>query len=158
MNSLVISIKITLSCALLLATGCSQSEPRRASVGSPQGNVSFGEKAYSPDGKLYAREVEPKGRGHIAIYDAVTEKSLKALTVRQHPADQPNDLKGLAWSPDNKSLAVMYHYDSGGHISVMSVDSEEEIKHIPIKKQFHYIEFSSDGMKIKADSDVLDLR
>lgn len=158
MKSLVISIIITLAGALLLATGCSHSEPKRASIGSPQGNVPFGEKAFSPDGKMYAREVEPKAQGRIGIYDAATEKSLKVLTVKQHPADQPNDLKGLAWSPDSRSLAVMYHYDGGGHIAVVSVDTEGEITHIPIKKQFHYIEFSSDGMKINTESDVLDLR
>jgi WD40 repeat protein len=157
MKSLVMNIIITLSFALLLATGCTHTELKRSSAGSPQGNVPFGEKAFSPDGKMYAREVEPKAQGRIGIYDTATENRLKVLTVRQHPADQPNDLKGLAWSPDSKWLAVMYHYDGGGHISVVSVDTEE-IKQIPIKKQFHHMEFSADGMKIKAESDVLDIR
>lgn len=130
-----------------------------AAISSPYGSVPFGEKAYSPDGKMYAREVEPRDHGNIGIFDLITDKRLKIMDVRQHPAgDYPNDLKGLAWSPDSKWLAVMYHHDGGGHISIVNIDTGEELKYITISEWYHYMKFSSDGTKIKADGDILDIR
>jgi len=57
-----------------------------AAIGSPQGSVPFGEKAYSPDGKIYAREIEPRDFGHIGIFEVCTDKLLEEIKVTQHPA------------------------------------------------------------------------
>lgn len=167
MKTVKIETIITLFLALLvLLTGCrnsgskpSDSGSKPSAIGSLHGSVPFGKKAYSPDGKMYAREVKPRGHGNIGIYDLTTGKRLRVIDVTQHPAgDNPNDLKGLAWSPDSKWLAVMYHHGGGGHISIVNVDTGEEIKNLSISGWPHYMEFSTDGTKIKAGGKILDIR
>lgn len=145
---------------LLLLTSCgSPDTPKPTSLGSPKGSVPFGEKAYSPDGKMYVREVDPKDHGKIGIYDLAQDKRLKVLNVKHHSVSHyPNDLKGVAWSPDSKSLAVMYHYDRGGHISIVDVESEQEIKSIPIHGNYHSLAFSKDGAKLYAETSVFDAK
>ena len=156
MKTLEITTLLTFFFVVVLLSGCID---KPAAIGSPHGSVPFGQKAYSPDGKMYTSEVEPRDHGNIGIFDLTTDKRLSIIDVRQHPAgDYPNDLKGLAWSPDSKWLAVMYHHDGGGHISIVSVDTGQEIKYLPISKWYHHIEFSSDGTKINAEGDILDIR
>lgn len=111
---------------------------------------------YSPDGKMYACEIEPENFGHIGIFEVSTDKLIRKIKVTQHPDGEfVNDIKKLAWSPDSKYLAVMYHHDTGGHISIVNADAGIEIKRVPIDKWYHNIEFSSDGTKIIADGDIL---
>ena len=132
---------------------------RLPAIGSPRGNVALGEKAYSPDGKMYATEVEPKDHGRIGIYDLAAEKEPKVIGVKQHPeGDVPNELKGLAWSPDSRWLAVMYHHGSGGHISIVDVGAAKETKSVPINKWYRYMAFSPDGTKIIAGSDAIEIK
>lgn len=143
---------------IVLLTGCDRPDfPCSSFVGSPNGNVPFGKTACSPDKKMYAREIEPRNQGNIGIYDTNTDKMLKAVDVKQHPQGSSNDLKALAWSPDSKRLAVMYHYDGGGHISIMDVDSGEEIKRLVIKKFYHQMNFLPDGKRIQVESDTLEI-
>ena len=123
-----------------------------------KGYAPFGEKAYSPDGKIYAREVELKDEGNIVIYDSATDASIKVIDVRQHPQDRPNDLKGLAWSPDSKRLAVMYHYDGHGEIVVVDMETQQEAKYIPISRMYHRLKFSSDGMKVETEGEAIEIR
>lgn len=132
------------------------STPKPTSVGSPHGCVPFGTKAYSPDGKLFACEVEPRNHGNIGIFDVSTDERIRVIDLRQHPAgDYSNNLKGLAWSPNSKRLAVMYHHEGGGHISIVDVEVGKEVKYLPISGWPHYMEFSSDGTKIIADGKVI---
>ena len=115
-------------------------------------------KVYSPDGKMYACEISPVNFGHIGIFEASTDKLIRRTKVTQHPKGEfENDLKKLVWSHDSNYLAVMYHYDKGGHISIVSVDTGIKIKRITISKWYHSIEFSSDGTKIIANGDILEI-
>jgi len=87
----------------------------------------------------------------IGIYDAVTWQKLRTIDTTQHPqGDFPNDLKGLAWSPDSALIAVMYHHDGGGHISIVRVSTGEETQWIDIDDWHHDLAFSHDGRKIQA--------
>lgn len=144
---------------LILFTACgSPNGPKPTSIGSPKGSVPFGEKAYSPDGKMYACEVDPKDHGKIGIYELAQGKLLSVMSVMQHPnRGHPNDLKGLAWSSDSKRLAAMYHYGRGGHITIVGVDSGREVKSIPIYGHYHALAFSKDGAKIYAEGSVFDV-
>ena len=160
MNTITIT---TLSLLLLILSTVFQipkstPNPGNAAIGSPTGDVPFGAKIYSPNGKLYACEVEPKDQGKIGIYDRNTDKKLKTIDVKQHPENRSNPLKGLAFSPDSKFVAAIYHHDAGGHISIVDVEAGKQIKYLPITKYYHYAEFSSDGTKIKAGSDLLDIK
>jgi WD40 repeat protein len=134
---------------LITATGCCTTH-----VDSPNGDVPFGEEACSPDGRMYAREIEPRNQGRLGLYDKGTGRLLKEVQVNYHPGRYPNSLKGLAWSPDGKRLAVMYHYDGRGHISLVNVDTGEEVKSIPISKYYHSMKFSSEKV-IDAGGDTL---
>lgn len=121
-------------------------------VGSPIGDVPAGARAYRPDCGTYAAEVEPRSRGRIGVFDVGANALLSTLDFRQHPdGDFPNPLKGLAWSPDGKLLAAMFHSGSGGHIAVMNVAEGREVKFIPIDRFVRYIEFAPDGKRITAD-------
>ncbi len=131
---------------------------RPVAIGSPHGSVPFGAKAYSPDGKLSACEVEPKDHGNIGIFDVNTGKYLKVIDTQQHPwGDYSNTLKGLAWAPDSKRIAVMYHHFGGGHISIVNIDTEKETNYLDIDQWYHYMEFSPDGTKIIAEGDIIDI-
>ena len=130
-----------------------------AAVGSPFGQVPFGEKAYSPNGKMYAREIEPRDHGHFGIFEVYTDKSLKEIKATQHPAgDYENNLKALAWSPDSKLLAVMYHHNGGGHISIIDIETGGEVKYISIQGWPHFMEFSPDGRQIIAEGKVIEIQ
>jgi WD40 repeat protein len=141
--------------ALLALGGCGDSKP--SAIGSPDGSVAFGKMAFSPDGKMYAREVEPKDRGNIGIYTRSPDKLVTKISVKQHPGGFSNEIKGLAWSSDSKRVAVMYHYGKGGHISLVSVDRGAEIKSVPIEAQYHHLEFSRDGRSIFAGGTFLEI-
>lgn len=143
---------------LLPVSSCASSSRNSASIGSGQGSVPFGESACSPDGKRRACEVKPQGHGRIGIYLLKPNKLEKVIDTPQHPdGDFANDLKGLAWSPDSKQLAVMYHHGGGGHISIVSVATGKETKRLSLNEFYHYIEYSSDGRKIMADGQTLQI-
>jgi hypothetical protein len=144
--------------AALLSSSVSCGQ-RPATVDSPHGSVPFGAKAYSPDGKLLAQEIEPKNTGTIGLYAVgSSDAPLRVIEVRTHLAGRfPNDLKGLAWSPDSASIAVMYHHDGGGHISVVRVDTGTESKCFRIDGWPHSMAFSKDGKTIQASSLMIDL-
>jgi WD40 repeat protein len=150
-------IKVALAFLILLTACGSPSGSKPTSIGSPKGSVPFGEKVYSPDGKMYACEVDPKDHGKIGIYDLAQDKRLSVISARQHPSGHPNDLKGLAWSFDSKRLAAMYHYGRGGHITIVDVDGGQEVKSIPIYGHYHALAFSKDGAKIYAEGSVFDV-
>lgn len=145
------SCAITVICLtiLIMTTSCCATH-----VDSPSGDVPFGEEACSPDGKLYVREIEPRNQGRLGLYDKGTGRLLREIDVNYHPKGYANPLKGLAWSPDGKRLAVMYHYDGRGHISLVSIETGEEVKSIPISKYYHSMKFSSEGV-IDAGEDSL---
>lgn len=107
------------------------------------GSVTFGAEACSPDGTRRAREIAPQNQGKIGTFD----KAGKLL--REIPLEEiDNPLKGLAWSPDSKYLAVIYHHGPGGYIAVLDVTSGQIVERITIAKWFHYLKFSLDGRSL----------
>jgi hypothetical protein len=127
-------------------------------LSSARGSVPFGDKACSPDKMLYAREEEPKNLGHIGLYDRGTDQRLKLFKVtQQQEGDGPNEIKGLAWSPDSRLLAVMYHQSGGGSVSILDVKQGTETGRLNIKGQPHSIEFISQT-KVKAGDETLEIR
>jgi hypothetical protein len=127
-------------------------------LSSARGSVPFGDKACSPDKMLYAREEEPKNDGQIGIYDRASDKQLTIVKVTQQPdGDGPNEIKGLAWSPDSRLLAVMYHQSGGGSVSIIDVRQAKETLHLNIKGQPHLIEFDS-ATKVKAGDELIEIR
>jgi hypothetical protein len=124
-----------------------------SAVHSPHGSVPFGAKACSPDDTKYAREIEPESQGRIGLFDVQTDKLLTEIKM----GETNNDLKGLAWSPDSRWLAVMYHHGSGGYIAIVDAVTGEHVKYLTINRWYHHIEFSKDGKTIIAEDDTLDI-
>ncbi len=113
---------------------------------SPEGSVPFSSRATSPDGTKFARELEPRGTGKVGIFAEATEQLLRTLDFHQ----TNNDLKGLAWSPDSKHVAVMFHFGGGGSIYVADVETGKQVASLPVSENFHYIVFSRPGTQIIA--------
>lgn len=127
-------------------------------LSSARGSVAFGDKACSPDKMLYAREEEPQHQGRIGIYERATDKQLKIVKVTQGEdgGDAPNEIKGLAWSPDSRLLAVMYHQSGGGSISLVDVRQGQERARLNIKGQPHLLEFTSQT-QLKAGDETVEI-
>lgn len=120
-------------------------------------SIRFGDKACSPDKIMYAREEEPEQTGRIGLYERATERQLKVVKVTQHTeGESPNEIKGLAWSPDSRRLAVMYHQSGGGTVSIVDVGEGREVNRLSIKGQPHRIEFSTPN-QVRAGDELLDV-
>jgi hypothetical protein len=127
-------------------------------LSSARGSVLFGDKACSPDKMLYAREEEPQQQGRVGIYERATDRQLKVVKVTQQPdGDGPNEIKGLAWSPDSRLLAVMYHQSGGGSVSIVDVKQGRERARLTIKGQPHLIEFIN-GTQLQAGVEVIEIK
>jgi DNA-binding beta-propeller fold protein YncE len=96
--------------------------------------------------------------GRIGIYERATDKLLQSVKVAQQPdGDGPNELKGLAWSPDSRLVAVMYHRSGGSTVFVIVALKGIELKHLDISSQPHTLEFESSA-RLKVGDEALDLR
>jgi len=127
---------------------------RKDAVFSPNGSVSHNEKAFSPDGLYYAKEIEPYDEGNIGIFK-VKDNS---LILKIDTQNGKNDLKGIAWAPDSLSIAVMFHGGNPSGISIYEIRYGKLLRNIKIGKYYHFMVFSDDGSKIflseKDDSQI----
>jgi len=114
---------------------------RDDAVFSSQGDVPPGEKANSPDGKYYACEIKPYGYGHIAIYKTKDNKLVQKWQVL--PND--NSLKGLAWSPNSKRVAIMYHGGMTEGIQVVEIGKTGVVAAANIDQWFHFMVYDKAG-------------
>ncbi len=106
---------------------------------------------YSPTRQRYAREEEPLGQGLIGIYDAANNR-LRSVDVVQHPRDDsPNAVRAIAWSPDEKLLAVMFHHAPGGHVSIVDAERGVELGYVKLGTPYRTLEFSPDEQSILVD-------
>lgn len=124
-----------------------------AASGSPGGTLSRGTRVKNPGGTLEASEAEPAGSGRIAIVDPASGQALAVVAVTTHPKykDAKNDVKGLAWSADGARLAVLYHHDGAGHVSLVDVKAGCETAVIPVSGMPHAIAFASNGRSLSVD-------
>lgn len=112
-----------------------------ANLGSPHGSVPLGDRACSPDGTRYARELEPVNQGQIGIFDEATDRQLLVINADE----QNNELKGLAWSPDSRWVAYMFHHNPGGYIVIVDGETGRQARRIAIDEWYHRLEFTPDG-------------
>lgn len=116
-------------------------------VCSPRGPISS-EKVCSPDRTQYAKGIDQNGT--IRIYD-LNDQPIRDVTLPTHTCSPcPNDLKGLAWSPDGQWLAGVFHHDAGGHIALINLVTGER-EWYNINDYYHCITFSADGTQIVTD-------
>jgi hypothetical protein len=92
---------------------------------SPHGDVEEDCKAIAPDGTQYAQVVQPQAQRAGAI--TIFAKSGQQLTTITIPAEAPNPIKGIAWGPDSRRLAVMYHHGdprlAPGYLAIVDAKS-----------------------------------
>jgi hypothetical protein len=123
---------------------------RDDAVYSPNGNVPFGSRAYSPDGLRYAQEVAPQYQGNIGVFSR--SNNTLFIQFKVLPPNITNALKGIAWSPDSQYLAIMYHGTepvSKPGIYLYSAIDGQEIRFIGSadgpRGPFHYMVFNRKG-------------
>jgi hypothetical protein len=118
----------------------------RSMIGGPEsahsfeGSIAEGTIVRAPGDKRFAREAFPSGSGIVEICDSLGRV---LLSIKAQPS--PNDLKGLAWSPDGSVLAVMYH---GGSLpGILLYDSRKGIllRYLPFHTHYHAFSFSPDS-------------
>lgn len=115
---------------------------------SPHGSIPPDTKACSPDWTQYAKGIDQNGT--IRIYD-LNDQPIRDVTLPTHTCSPcPNDLKGLAWSPDGQWLAGVFHHDAGGHIALINLVTGER-EWYDINDYYHCIKFSPDGTQLVAD-------
>ena len=137
-------------CLAVGATGCGGDDSH---VDSPHGSVPFGDRAFSPDGTKYAREIAPANTGMIGVFNRANDALLVSFDAWL--PSSPNDLKGLAWHPNSALLAVMYHAGGSSIITVHNALTGERLKELTLEGFYHAMAFRDDG-RIRLEADNLD--
>ena len=139
---------LILAIALVFVTPCgASSQACPTEIGSKDGDVPFGATVCSPDKKLQAKETDPRNMGRILILDA------KGATLRQiQVGEVANPLKGLAFSPDSRWLACMYHHDgpNANYIALYDMATGVLKVRIPVAEPYNHMRFNTDGKTITA--------
>lgn len=129
---------------------------REDAVFSSNGSIGLADKAYSPDKKYYVCEVEPECHGNIAVFEVKTLKQIQKWTAM--PVTIRNNLKGIAWSPDSKRVAVMYHGGRLPLIQVFELGKDFVVAIADGPNNYHYMVFDKDGKTLllagKSDGQV----
>lgn len=120
---------------------------RSDAVYSPQGSIPKQAKAFSPDNSKYVCELKPMYSMKIGVFDKKTNDILRKFDLA-YSKWRNNEIKGTAWSPDSKMVAVMFHHNEGGDIIILNAESGEKIDPIRIDTHYHYMVFSPDGQNI----------
>lgn len=71
---------------------------------SPDGTVPADCRIYSPDGRLYVQQID-RTTSRFGVFDASRGEQVNTFT-----GDTANDLKSIAFSPDSRQVALLYHY------------------------------------------------
>jgi hypothetical protein len=144
MNRSTIAATSTLLVAVFVAAAWGQARPSEQH--SPHGSVPFGTpngQAFAPNGRLMAREVDPRDMGRIGIFSA------DGTLVREIAVGETrNDLKGIAWSPDSATLAVMYHHQYGSYIALHDAATGTRVALMTIDHPYNYMRFDQTGRSL----------
>ncbi len=140
MNNSTLVAAVILTVPLILA-GCTPDH-----VGSPDGLTPFGATVWSPDGKYYAREIEPANTGQFGVFDRHTDVEVWTWNALPY-IHWENYLKGLAWSPDSTRLAVMYHGGAaaGSGVYVFELFREDLSAYGDVLGYYHSIRYAANG-------------
>lgn len=140
MNNSTLVAAVILTVPLILA-GCTPDH-----VGSPDGLTPFGATVWSPDGKYYAREIEPANTGQFGVFDRHTDAEVWTWNALPY-IHWENYLKGLAWSPDSTRLAVMYHGGAaaGSGVYVFELFRDDMAACAEVLGYYHSIRYAANG-------------
>ena len=128
-----------LAVAALIITGCSKDpfRNRRDAAFSPHGAVSFDAVIYSADGKYSVKQIEPYRNGNFGLFDAKQKELIREINL---PISS-NSVKGMAFAPNSRWLAVMYHVSSGGSIYIVDVETAKLLKLVKVDEWYHFMVF-----------------
>jgi hypothetical protein len=136
---------IIITILLIVSAPCvGQDFYAKTNANSPDGSVPHGAKAYSPDGKYYVREVQPYEEGNIAAFEVNGDREIQRWDLLPNN----NDLKGLAWAPDSKRIAVMYHGGMTLGIQVVELGKAGVVATASFRNYPHLIAWDKNGEEL----------
>ena len=95
----------------------------------------------------------------IGLFYAKNDETYRTFQVSNHVIKGVrNQLKAIAWSPDSKQIATMYHYDFGGHIELVDAINGNYLHTYKLNSYCHCPYFSKDGMFITCGSERMNLK
>ena len=146
LSATLLAILVGCPFALILPFG-----PRLDAVYSPYGEVSCDTAAFSPNGKYFAMEHCDEPTINLATYEIANGEEIQKWDLFY------NTLKGIAWSPDSKKIAVMYHWDySTTAVYILELGREGIVAQGWTDDNFyHYMVFSADNQTILLSNDQL---
>jgi hypothetical protein len=124
---------------------------RKDAIFSPSGSINVLEKAISPDGEFFAKEIEPYNLGKIGIFlkDGELFKEINVFDVNE----ENNDLKVISWHPDNFVIGVIYHKNGCSYIKFFEIFTGKLLRKIIVNSFYHYLIFDKNGEKIYLSED-----
>lgn len=143
-NRLIILFVIIIGLLIATAPCIAQDFYAKASANSPNGSVPHGTKAYSPDGQYYVKEITPYNEGNIAVFKVKGDTEIQRWDLLPNK----NDLKGLAWAPDSKRIAVMYHGGMTLGIQVIELVKTCVVATASFKNWPHLIAWDKNGKEL----------
>ena len=141
-HRLVVVFGVIIAGIMAVSTPCvAQDFNARTNANSPNGSVPHDARAYSPDGQYYVKEVSPYNEGNIAVFEIKGGKEIQRWDLLPNN----NDLKGLAWAPDSKRIAVMYHGGVTAGIQVIELGKEGVVATADFEGYPHFITWDKNG-------------
>ncbi len=99
---------------------------------------------YSPDGLYYLLQAEPYQYGFFDIYNVQTDELIREIEL---PITN-NDVKSMAFSPDSKWVAIMYHVGSGSLIYLVDVKTGDILHTETTSIWFHFMAFDRNYLNL----------
>lgn len=158
----VVSMLLLLLAVALGREAVAQSElfQTDTACASPHGDVEEGCQALAPNGTQYAQVVQPQDQRAGAIH--VFAKSGQQLTTITIPAEANNPMKGVAWGPDSRRLAVMYHHGAPGlgpgYVAIVDAQSGAVLDKVRWQNKtfYHYLRWDGAYLKLSRGGSQVD--
>ncbi|MFN4226853.1 MAG: hypothetical protein ACK4F0_01760 [Candidatus Ratteibacteria bacterium] len=124
---------------------------RKDAVFSPSGVLDRNNIAISHNSEFFLKELEPYGYGKIGLFskDGQFIKEIKVLEENE----SPNDLKSIAWHPNNYVIGVVYHKNNYTEIKFYEIFTGQLLRKLTIGNFYHYFLFNENGEKIYISKD-----
>ncbi|MCM8767268.1 MAG: hypothetical protein NC921_00600 [Candidatus Omnitrophica bacterium] len=124
---------------------------RKDAVFSPDGILNRNKVAISPNDEFFVKELEPYDYGKIGLFskDGQFIREIKVLEENENP----NDLKSIAWHPNNYVIGVVFHKNNYSEIKLYEIFTGQLLRKLTVSNFYHYFLFNENGEKIYISKD-----
>ncbi|MCM8801764.1 MAG: hypothetical protein NC827_00410 [Candidatus Omnitrophica bacterium] len=124
---------------------------RRDAIFSSAGILDRNNIAISHNGEFFMKELEPYDYGKIGLFskDGQFIREIKVLEENEIP----NDLKSIAWHPNNYVIGVIYHKNNYSEIKFYEIFTGQLLRKLTIGNFYHYFLFDENGERIYISED-----